>query len=291
MQVRVSKALLHFGALTAVIIGLHAPDVGPVEAARIQKSALGVDVDFYTGSISRDVWKRMKQAGVKFVVAQAWGGRSRNEFAVSQLSAARSIAGMKEAAYVLLNYDDQVCPTFANPVLDSHGRCAGDLASQGEPGGRWQVRQGLAALGSELSHVLFVAIDVEWFASAEPPVDAVAQARRRQYILDAIDELGQRHQRPVIYTRNVDGHWFHITGCDASSGEPGCKTLSSIIGSPRKPIPLWDVQTGTPDLANFRPYGAWTKRLGRQYELDKSKFGLPQERTVDLNVFDVSLFQ
>ena len=41
-------------------------------------TALGVDVDFYTGAISRDVWLRMKQAGQSFAIVQAWGGRSRS---------------------------------------------------------------------------------------------------------------------------------------------------------------------------------------------------------------------
>src|SRR5262249_11233209 len=100
------------------------------QAAPLKKAAVGIDGDFYTGPIARDVWLRMKKAGVQFVIAQAWGGRSRNEFAVAQLSGARSIGRMKEAAYVLLNYDDKVCSTFAKPVRDSRGKCQGDLIPQ-----------------------------------------------------------------------------------------------------------------------------------------------------------------
>jgi len=285
------KRFVQVAAVLTACLVFYAPDSDRAQAARVERAALGVDVDFYTGPISRDVWKRMKRAGVKFVVAQAWGGRSRNEFAVSQLSGARTHGGMTEAAYILLNYDDKVCPTFAKPVRDSKGKCIGDPTALGEAGGRWQVRQGLAALGLELPHVLFVAIDVEWFLSSAPPADAAAQEQRRRYILDAIDEVRQRHKRPVIYTRNAKGHWVHITGCDASSPEPGCRTLSAVINNPAKPIPLWDVQLGGPDLANFRPYGEWTMRAGRQYELDKSSFGLPDARTVDLNVFDLSLLR
>jgi hypothetical protein len=197
---------------------------------------------------------------------------------------------MKEAAYVLLNYDDKVCPTFAQPVRDRRGKCSGDLVSQPTTGARWQVQQGLAAVGAELAHVAFVAIDVEWFLSGLPPTDSEAAARRRQYILDAIDEVHARRKRAVVYTRNVDGHWLHITGCRSSSAQPGCESLSSVIANPANPVPLWDVQGGEADLSNFKAYGEWMERVGRQYKLDRNLFGLPSQRTVDLDVFDISLF-
>ena len=96
--------------------------VWPVAADTVgaPTTALGVDVGFYTGPISTDVWQRARQFGQSFVIAQAWGGRSRNEFAQSQLAGARS-AGMRTAAYILLNYDDKVCPTFAQPVREGSG--------------------------------------------------------------------------------------------------------------------------------------------------------------------------
>jgi hypothetical protein len=278
------NALVRFAVCVLLMVAVIA------QAAPAPRSGLGVDVDFYTGSIAKDSWLRMKKAGVKFVIAQAWGGRSRNEFASSQLTAARTIGKMKQAAYVLLNYDDRVCPTYANPVRDSSGRCTGDLVTQAVPGSRWQVQQGLAALGKEVANVAFIAIDVEWFLRAGPPASEEAQARRRQAILDAIDEVRMAKKKAVIYTRNAQGHWRHITGCEFASTHADCKTLHDTVNDPRTPVPLWDVQTGTPDLANFRPYGAWTQRAGRQYKLDKNMFGLPKSRTVDLNVFDLSLF-
>ncbi len=253
-------------------------------------TAFGVDLDFYTGPITREVWFQMKDAGQKLAVVQAWGGRSRNEFAVSQLSGARTIAGMATAAYILLNFDDKVCPTFAHPVRDNSGKCAGALVAQERRGARWQVRQGIAALGSELSHVAFIALDVEWFLSAAPSADAAAQARRRQHILDAIDEVRDLGKRLVIYTRNSKLHWHDITGCDADSAQGPCGALSKVVNDPVRPIPLWDVQTGDPELTNFEPYAEWTERVGRQYQLDVNSFGLPPGRTVDLNVFHVSLF-
>src|SRR5262249_11518461 len=120
-------------------------------------TALGIDVNFYTGPIRADEWQRIRQAGQSFVIAQASGGRSRNGLAESQLAGARA-AGLRTGAYVLLNYDDRVCPTFEKPVRDAGGSCLGDPIAQAEPGGRWQVRQGLAALGSEAASVAFVAI-------------------------------------------------------------------------------------------------------------------------------------
>jgi len=253
------------------------------------KTGLGIDIDFYTGPISNSVWQQLKASNHKFVIAQAWGGRSRNEFAPVQLSGARS-AGLKTAAYILLNYDNMVCPTWSSPVRDHRGLCAGALIPQEFPGGRWQVRQGLAAPGDELEGVAFVALDVEWFSSNAPSLDVPEQIRRAQSVLDAIDELKMLEQRVVIYTRNASGHWSDITGCGARSPLAICAQLAKVINDPRNPVPLWDVEKGVPALDNFRPHGAWTRRLGRQYKLDARAFGLPAGRTVDLNVFDLSLF-
>src|SRR5437762_3161761 len=94
-QCRLGGAMAsRMATFTLIVMGLMACLVA-LQASPKKKAALGIDVDFYTGPISRDVWLRMKKAGLKFVVAQAWGGRSRNEFAASQLAGARSIGGMK----------------------------------------------------------------------------------------------------------------------------------------------------------------------------------------------------
>jgi hypothetical protein len=262
----------------------------PSRAQEIPTTALGIDVDFYTGPITREVWLQLKAANREFAIAQAWGGRSRNEFASAQLAGARMIAGMKTGAYVLLNFDNIVCRTFSKPIRTGSGTCAGTPVSQPRPGARWQVQQGIAALGAEFAHVAFIAIDVEWFLSADPPRDANAQVRRRQYVLDAIDEVRKEKKLPVIYTRNADGHWKDITGCDLTSSAAGCRGLNGAINDPKQPVPLWDVENGSPDLTGFRPYSGWTKRAGRQYRLDTNSFGLPPSRTMDLNVFDLSLF-
>jgi hypothetical protein len=252
-------------------------------------AALGIDVNFYTGPIAPDEWRRIQRAGQSFVIAQAWGGRSRNEFAESQLSGARA-AGMYTAAYVLLNYDDMVCPTFDKPVRDAAGKCLGSPIAQAEPGGRWQVRQGLAALGSQLANVLFVAIDVEWFTGDGPPSDPESQQRRRQTIVEAIDEVMAWGKRPVVYTRNRPRHWFEITGCSNTAPSLDCDVLYDVVHHPLRPVPLWDVEIGSADLDGFEPHGPWTSRIGRQYGIDENPFGLPTDKTFDLNVFDLGMF-
>jgi hypothetical protein len=257
--------------------------------ANLPRTALGIDMNYYTGEVTNDVWKRMQLAGEKFAIAQAWGGRSRNEYAASQLAGARSV-GMRTAAYVLLNYDNQVCPTFDRPVRSSQGKCTGDLIAQPQPGGRWQVRQGVAALGSEFARASFVAIDVEWFLSAVPPLDPNALRQRRNTIVEAIDEVLVWRKQPVIYTRNGRRHWLDITGCSSAPTEPDCERLHAVVRHPRRPVPLWDVEMGDAVLDGFQPHGAWTSRVGRQYMLNQNLFGLPPGRTVDLNVFDIAIF-
>jgi hypothetical protein len=263
----------------------------PVSAdtAATPATALGIDVGFYTGPISTDTWRRIRQGGQSFVIAQAWGGRSMNEFAESQLAGARSV-GMHTAAYVLLNYDDRVCATFAQPVRDFGGGCVGGPIAQAQPGARWQVRQGIAALGRELGGVSFVAIDVEWFLPGDPPSDPGSQQRRRQSILDAIDEVVAWRRRPVIYTRNGPRHWLDITGCSNAALSRDCEALYAVVRHPLRPVPLWDVEIGEPALDSFQPHGAWTSRIGRQYGVDEPVLGLPEDMAVDLNVFDLRIF-
>jgi hypothetical protein len=198
---------------------------------------------------------------------------------------------MATAAYVLLNYDDRVCATFGKPRRDEKGRCIGGTVDQPEHGGRWQVHQGLRALGSELRYVRFVAIDVEWFLASPPRSDPVSAERRRKYLVDAIDEVRRAHKKAVIYTRNVNNHWRDITGCDADGKQAECGALYTLIQDPAAPVLLWDVEKGDADLGNFQPHSAWADRAGRQYGLDRNLFGLPAHKTVDLNVFDASLFE
>ena len=287
MRVRFRRRVLPFLALIIAASTASPPAIAETVPGRA--IALGIDMGFYTGPIPADAWQRMRQAGQSFVIAQAWGGRSRNEVAESQLAGARSV-GMHTAAYVLLNYDDRVCPTFAQPVREFGGRCLGDPVPQAELGGRWQVRQGIAALGSEFASVSFIAIDVEWFLARDPLPGAKARQRRRQTILDAIDEVTAWGKQPVIYTRNGPRHWFDITGCSATTTSPDCDDIYAVVRHPLRPVPLWDVEIGEPELDRFEPHGPWTSRIGRQYHVDDPEFALPDWAGVDLNVFDLAAF-
>jgi hypothetical protein len=287
MRVRFRRRVLPF--LILIIAASVAPPPAIADTVPGRATALGIDVGFYTGPISADTWLRIRQGGQSFVIAQAWGGRSRNEFAESQLAGARAV-GMRTAAYVLLNYDDRVCPSFAQPVRDFGGSCFGDPIAQAQPGGRWQVRQGFAALGRELADVSFVAIDVEWFMGGSPPSDLESRQRRRQSILDAIDEVVAWRKRPVIYTRNGPRHWLDITGCSNNTPSPECDALYAVVRHPLRPVPLWDVEVGEPALDGFQPHGPWTSRIGRQYGIDEAVAGLPEDMSVDLNVFDLAIF-
>src|SRR5215475_8924567 len=218
---RMGVALAVAVVAVAVLSGAQAAATRTTE---VPLTALGIDVNFYTGPITHDVWQQVQRAGEEFAIAQAWGGRSRNEYAESQLAGARSV-GMRTAAYVLLNYDNQVCPTFDRPVRSPQGKCGGDPIAQPQPGGRWQVRQGVSALGSEFARASFVAIDVEWFLSEVPPLDPNALRQRRNTILEAIDEVLVLRKQPVIYTRNGRRHWLDITGCSGAPAEPDCERL------------------------------------------------------------------
>jgi GH25 family lysozyme M1 (1,4-beta-N-acetylmuramidase) len=137
----------------------------------------GVDISEYSGEVPVDSWQRLKVEGWDFAIVGAWGGRGKNDFAESQLSAARQ-AGLKTAAYALLNFD------------------------RTDESGSYQIDQALMAIGAEKSYLAFLAIDVEraW------PVKVDATQR----ITEAIERVKSAGLRPIIYTSR--GAWQSITG-------------------------------------------------------------------------------
>jgi len=58
--------------LSFILIGLLTLPVLAGTAGAPSVPGLGVDVDFYTGPVSHDIWLKMKQSGIQFVIAQAW---------------------------------------------------------------------------------------------------------------------------------------------------------------------------------------------------------------------------
>ena len=218
-------------------------------------SYLGIDISRSALNPNPGFWSEMKQQGVSVVVVQAWGGRTQSPYAQVQLQGAEA-ANLNVAAYVLLNYDDT-------------------------PGARSQVQQGIAAIGSEIRNLKFIAIDVEPVDTAPIPNGLLDFAHRNQYILDAIDEVEKAGIRAVIYSRETNGDWTNLTGRT---------TLFSAIG-----IPLWARQGDkVADLGRFLPFGGWTTLLGKQYDAGPSGLGTTctsQNIDCDLDVFGPSLFQ
>jgi hypothetical protein len=94
-----------------------------------------VDVSNTTGSVSDAVWQNAKQAGVSNVIVQAWAGGAQNTLAEAQLLGAQS-NGLGTGASILLNYFSKESAAY-------------------------QVGQGIGAIGTALSNLKFVVLDVE----------------------------------------------------------------------------------------------------------------------------------
>jgi len=157
---------------------------------------------------------------------------------------------------------------------------------------------------SEIPYLSFIAIDVEAIGDTSAgeylAFDPISQSSRLLYIQTALDEVRKMTggTTTIIYTRNLPStppgtgrfDWGDLTGCTAlTTALPDCFLLSDT--------PLWDVQDveggSPPDLANFKAYGVWTRRLGEQYCIDdngacRQELGL--SFPVDLDLFDRSLF-
>ena len=192
------------------------------------------------------------------MIVGGWAGVTANHHAQVQLSRAKS-AGLLTAGYCYIN--------FAS-VLD----------------GRRQVREALAAFGAEADSLGFLAIDVETSAANQLPAglhgetpDGYSQQRAAVRIAEAVQQVEQAGLRPVIYTKKDD--WQRITGNTRQF----------------KNLPLWHPKTIAGDDLN-RPllaspentFGGWTRRVGKQYELDTILRDPPIR--VDLDVFDLSAF-
>jgi hypothetical protein len=218
----------------------------------------GIDISTSAGEPSLRDFETIKQQGYRFVIVAGWGGVNPNRHAQVQLSRARS-SGLLTAGYCYLN--------FASPL----------------DGGR-QVREALAAFGTEAANIGFLAIDVETSAlnqlspglRLEPP-DASAQHQAVARITEAIRQVEGVGLRAVIYAKKRD--WDQVTGDTQQF----------------KSLPLWNPKTiagddlTQPDLGRpAHAFGGWIRRVGKQYELDTVLNNPPIK--VDLNVFDLSAF-
>lgn len=193
----------------------------------------------------------------QFVIADAFGGIS--VFPTQQILSGVP-PNIPTAAYVLLNFSPSA-PTM---------------------GGFYQIQAGLATFcglatpsGPVLPSCLtenglgFMALDVECSTCAtNTPQQKVAN---NQIIYEAVQAVETAGLKPVIYT-NVNS-WNVLTGnTDAFS----C-------------IPLWQAQYDNISSLNaLADVGGWTDAVGKQYA--SNVFVLPASATVDLNVFDPSVF-
>lgn len=220
--------------------------------------ARGIDISASAGQPAAHHFENIRRQGYRFVIVGGWGGVNPNPHAGVQLARARA-AGLLTAGYCYLN--------FASP-LDGAG----------------QVREALAAFGPEAATLGFLAIDVETSARNQlapglrlDPPDTVAQQVAVARIAEAVEEVRRAGLRAIIYTKKSD--WQRLTG-DTSRF---------------KDLPLWNPRTmggdamQQPDLASpDHAFGGWTRRTGKQYELDTTLLAAPIP--VDLNVFDLSAF-
>jgi len=229
-----------------------------IEKASAGQVARGIDISRWAGEPTVEDFQKIRQQGHRFVIVGGWGGVKPNPHAQVQLSRARS-AGLLTAGYCYLNFA---------AALD----------------GRRQVREALAAFGTEADSLGFLAIDVETSAANQlspglrrATPEASAQQGAAVRIAEAVQQVEQSGLRPVIYTKKDD--WQRVTGDTQQF----------------KNLPLWHPKTIAGDDLNQPPlaspdntFGGWTRRLGKQYDLD-TMLQHPPIR-VDLDVFDLSAF-
>jgi hypothetical protein len=223
-------------------------------------------VDSRLNSQPSDFWAEAQKLGVKFAVVEGFAGKTdAGNFQQGVLSVARSY-GVQTATYCELNFN------------------------AGAQSGHDQItNRCLPNLGSEQSFLKFVAIAVE---NDPNLIDSSTNSDQRiQIIADAIKAVMGMGKIPIIYTLRDD--WLAVTN-----------NTSLFAG-----IPLWDSHSdGFPALdldvlasnlpAAWVPYGGWSSRLGKQYDVGSPNdcgsagggtnlFGVCE---VDLDIFASSLF-
>lgn len=183
-----------------------------------------VDISSYTGRVvGVEEWAEVKALGYDLAIIQAWTGRSKNVYCHDSLRNARE-AGLMTAAYIALLPDK---------------------------GGGDQAKEGVAAIGDELFHLRFIAIDME-----VPGVKEEFAGNAAFY--------AARYRRTIIYT--AFHFWYSQMGnTDAFSDRP-----------------LWQAKYDDDDLNNVFQFGGWTSSVGKQYAQNVEVAGI----NTDLNVFD-----
>jgi hypothetical protein len=253
---------------------------GATEYVLLTPSLHGIDLSTVP---SADEWFNLiDNFDPKFVIADAWGGQSEcpgqpvnqpcmNPPAPQILSLAT--AGIQQAAYLLLNYDDptqpgakQVC--YAREALGATCHC--DVSTPP-----------YACQTPQPQNLAFMAVDIEPYAAGESlPTDPVSIAARVERIYEAVQAVELAGLNPVIYSSQ--SNWNTIAGNTHPSF--GC-------------LPLWNPRyDGSDDITSdfgqpWQPFGGWTQRAGKQYCENNTgcatSLGAPD---ADLDVFNPSVF-
>lgn len=176
-------------------------------------------------------WQPLAKARMEFLIADAWGGRSRIVDAAARLNAART-NNVPIAAFCLLNFDRY------------------------KQDGLWQVRQALSAVGSERTNLAFLALDVE-YGNTGFNYKYMTPAQNALQISNAVFAVTNYGLKAVIYTRQgAGGDWGEITDFNEDP----------FFGA----IPLWleyrnDGQDALTDPEGYIPSPPWTKVSAKQY--------------------------
>ena len=233
--------------------------------------------DLYSSTKLND----LENAGVQAVVVNAWPGVQKTSQCLSVLQDQLynvMNAGLNIAAYCALSFDNpdgQIDPTDG---LDMWS-------------GGWQVDQALANIGSV--PVAFLAIDVEIGGGfgASLPSDRITR------IQEALKEVVAKGITPIIYTDSTQ--WSTVTQIEGDtnsvfSGYPLWDSFDDFVESLTLDGPYAsgcpDGQTGS--QYHWVPYGGWSRRLGKQYNLGCNRQGtsIGAAANLDIDVFDTSLF-
>ena len=235
----------------------------------------GVDISRAAGDVADSVWQDMVNAGIQFVVVQAWGGSTQSPCAKDQLAGDGGVAdacpnsgqgthgaqskGLVTGAFALLNYDD---PTQS---------------------GHYQVGQALEAIGTAITDLKLLVIDVEPIDGESLTQTSAAIKMRIGRVSGAVSAAQATSKKVAIYTDR--GSWKEITG-NCSSSKTALFKCSNLVS-----LPLWDVEhkafvgpdgrkhcgDGIVGLVPFNPYppppSGWLKRFGNQYDYDDTDSG------------------
>ena len=228
----------------------------------------GVDISRASGVPTDEVWRAMKQAGVKLVVVQAWGGETRSPVAEQQLLAAQR-NGIRTAAFMIVNFES-------------------------DESGDSQAREALEAVGTAVKDLKFLAIDVEPCCAPRHPYDPKLVGERVQRIREALKTVenvrkdlapprsraakgrkrkpARPHLKAIIYTTR--DYWKEIAGDSYEFAEHGVPLWDSPAGHFESDDGLTHCGDGIAGLENFVPYpppvgdhAGWQARAGKQYDL------------------------